>query len=107
MMETRIGELIDSVIIPRLPYKMFGVNVNIFARKQVSVYVFTDGDWGDASNSGNACGVERPVKRLIEELKRRRLDRTQVSLHFVQFGDKENGKLHLERLDECGRADDM
>jgi hypothetical protein len=105
LMESRIGELIDNVIIPRLPYRVFGLNVNIFARKKVSVYVFTDGDWGDARNSGDACGVERPVKRLIEELKHRKLDRTQVSLHFVRFGFKENGKQHLERLDECGRDD--
>lgn len=105
LMESRMGELIDNVIIPRLPYRVFGLNVNIFARKKVSIYVFTDGDWGDARNSGDACGVERPVQRLIKELKRRRLDRTQVSLHFVRFGFKENGKLHLERLDECGRDD--
>ncbi|KAK0714741.1 hypothetical protein B0H67DRAFT_490888 [Lasiosphaeris hirsuta] len=104
MMEARIGELIDNII-THLPYRVFGVNVNIFARSQVSVYVFTDGDWGD--NSGDACGVEKPVRRLIDELKRRRLDRTQVSLHFVRFGDKENGKENLERLDECGREHDM
>lgn len=104
MMEDRIGKLIDNTIIPRLPYRKFGVNFNILARKPVSVYVFTDGNWGDAS-SGSACGVERPVKRLIEELQRRRLGRTQVSLHFVRFGDKENGKKNLELLDECGRPD--
>lgn len=107
MMEARIGELINNVIIPQLPYRKFGINVNIFARKPVSVYVFTDGNWGDASNSGNACGVERPVRRLIGELQSRGLDRTQVSLHFVRFGDKENGRKNLERLDECGRPDHM
>jgi hypothetical protein len=107
LMEDRLGDLIDRVIIPRLPLKLFGVNVNIFARKKVSIYVLTDGAWGEVNNRGNACGVERPVKRLIEELKRRRLDRTQVSLHFVRFGDNENGKQHLDRLDDCGIPDDM
>ncbi|KAK3290430.1 uncharacterized protein B0H64DRAFT_427698 [Chaetomium fimeti] len=105
LMEDRLGELIDNVIIPRLPYKILGVNVNLWARKKVSVYVFTDGDWGDVGHSADACGVERPVRRLIEELKKRRLDRTQVSLHFVRFGNKENGKRHLQRLDDCGVAD--
>jgi hypothetical protein len=105
LMENRLGELIDSKIIPRLPYKILGVNVIPWARKKVSVYVFTDGDWGDATNSGDACGVQRPVQRLIDELKKRRLDRTQVSLHFVRFGDKENGRKHLERLDEFGQKD--
>jgi hypothetical protein len=105
LMEDRLGELIDNVLIPRLPYKVLGVNVNPWARKKVSVYVFTDGNWGNISHSADACGVERPVRRLIEELKKRRLDRTQVSLHFVRFGNKENGKRHLQRLDDCGRAD--
>jgi len=105
LMENRLGELIDGTIVPRLPYKILGRNVNWLARKQVSLYVFTDGDWGDAANSGDACGVERPVQRLIEELRKRRLDRTQVSLHFVMFGDKANGRKHLERLDEFGRKD--
>lgn len=105
LMEGRLGELVDSVIIPRLPYKILGVNVNPWARKKVSVYVFTDGNWGHVNNSADACGVERPVRRLIEELKKRRLDRTQVSLHFVRFGHEENGRLHLERLDDCGLDD--
>jgi len=105
MMESRMGELIDHVIIPRLPYIKYGINMNLFARKKVSVYIFTNGDWGDERHHGDACGVERPVKRLIEELRRRRLDRTQVSLHFVRFGQKPNGKKHLEHLDDCGRND--
>ncbi|KAK4185315.1 kinase-like domain-containing protein [Podospora australis] len=105
MMEGRLAELIDNVIVPRLPYRRFGINLNIRARKKVSVYIFTDGDWGDERHHGDACRVERYVKRLIEELKHRRLDRTQVSLHFVRFGDKANGKKHLEHLDECGRDD--
>jgi hypothetical protein len=104
LMEGRLGELIDNVLIPRLPYKILGVNVNPLARKKVSVYVFTDGNWGHA-NSADACGVERPVRRLIEELKKRKLDRTQVSLHFVRFGKEENGRHHLERLDDCGLGD--
>ncbi|KAK5658133.1 hypothetical protein OQA88_2105 [Cercophora sp. LCS_1] len=107
LMEDRIGELIDNVIIPHLPFRLFGFNVNIFARKKLSVYIFTDGNWGDEAKSGNACGVEGPVKKLIEEMKKRRLDRTQVSLHFVRFGDKENGRLHLKRLDECGEEDNL
>ena len=105
LMEGRLGELIDNVLIPRLPYKILGVNVNPLARKKVSVYVFTDGNWGPV-DSPAACGVERPVRRLIEELKKRRLDRTQVSLHFVRFGKEDNGRRHLERLDDCGLEDD-
>ncbi len=104
-MKNRLGELIDEQIIPLLPYKIGGRNVKLFARKQVSIFVFTDGDWGPKADSSDACGVERPIKRLIAELKKRRLDRTQVSLHFVMFGDKENGRKHLERLGKVGRED--
>jgi hypothetical protein len=105
LMEDRLGELVDAVIIPRLPYRKFGINLNRWARKKVSVYVFTDGDWGRVVDSGDACGVERPVKRLIGELRKRGLSRKQVSLHFVRFGERENGGLHLQRLDDFGRED--
>ena len=105
LMEYRLGELIDGKIIPRLPYRLLGRNINFRARKQVSLYVFTDGDWGDETNCGDACGVEGPIKRLIEKLRELHLHRTHVSLHFVMFGGKENGRKHLERLDDFGQKD--
>ncbi|KAK3904039.1 hypothetical protein C8A05DRAFT_42815 [Staphylotrichum tortipilum] len=100
MMEKNLAELVDGAIIPGLPYKVLGVNVNVRARKKVSLYVFTDGEWGD----GAECGVEGPVRRIIEVLKRRGLDRTEVRLHFVRFGEGRGSKC-LERLDELGKEE--
>ncbi|KAL2189195.1 hypothetical protein L209DRAFT_682575 [Thermothelomyces heterothallicus CBS 203.75] len=105
LMEAHLGDLVDYKIIPRLPYRLLGFNINLRARHKVSIYVLTDGNWGPADCGGDACGVERPVRRLIEELRKRGLDRTQVSLHFIRFGNKENGRKHLERLDDFGRQD--
>jgi hypothetical protein len=104
-MEDRLGDLVEAVLIPRLPYRRLGVNLNPRARKKVSVYVFTDGDWGCTANSGDAGGVEGPVRALIGKLRKRGLAKMQVSLHFVRFGEKENGGLHLRRLDDFGGED--
>lgn len=110
--EGHIAELIDRVIIPRLPVRVYGSNVNLLARNKVSVYVFTDGNWGDArtatgrtTSTEDAWGVETQIKRLIEKMKKRNLDRSEVSLHFIRFGDSENGRNYLQRLDDFGRAD--
>jgi hypothetical protein len=100
MMEQSMAELIDHEIITKLPYKVLGFNVHPFARKSVSIYVFTDGNWGDDKLA--ACGVERPIMRLMREVKRRELSRNQVSVHFVRFGDSENGSRHLQHLDKFG-----
>lgn len=105
LMESNFGSLVDSVIIPLLPWKLFGINVHPMARKQVSVYVFTDGNWG-TDNKGAAFGVQRPVKRLMDEVKRRKLARNQVSLHFVRFGTHENGRQYLDHLDKFGQKED-
>lgn len=101
LMEKNLAELVDTNIIPGLPHRKLGFNVNLWARKKLSLYVFTDGEWGD----GAQCGVEGPVRRIIGELKKRGLDRTQVSLHIVRFGDREGAGRHLERLDEFGKED--
>ncbi|KAK0625103.1 hypothetical protein B0T17DRAFT_491912 [Bombardia bombarda] len=104
MMQDRFSELVDHVLIPKLPYRLWGMNINPRARKRVSVYIFTDGNWGP--NGRKECGVERSVQRLVEVMKERKLDRNQVSLHFVRFGDRENGKAHLKRLDSGGLVGD-
>ncbi|GAB1319451.1 hypothetical protein MFIFM68171_09661 [Madurella fahalii] len=112
LMEGRVAELIDRVIIPRLPLRVCGFNVNPLARHKVSVYIFTDGNWADArtptgrsASTDDACGVETQVRRLIEKMKKRKLDRSEVSLHFVRFGDNENGRRYLQRLDDFGGAE--
>ncbi|KAI1267594.1 hypothetical protein F5Y18DRAFT_415728 [Xylariaceae sp. FL1019] len=101
LMEESLQTLFESDIIKKLPVRKFGWNLNFRARKHMSLYIFTDGNWGD--DPKYACGVERPVMRLIEEVQGRKLGRNQVSLHIVRFGKSKNGKRHLDYLDDFGQ----
>ncbi|KAI1102225.1 hypothetical protein F4804DRAFT_343428 [Jackrogersella minutella] len=103
LMESCFGRLVDNVIIPHLPMRILGMNIKILARKPTSVYVFTDGNWGGDEEEA-ACGVERPIARLTQELEERGLDRNHISFHFVRFGDDANGRKHLNYLDRSGQA---
>ncbi|KAI8623409.1 hypothetical protein F5Y19DRAFT_468532 [Xylariaceae sp. FL1651] len=103
MMEHSLEELFEKHIIKRLPIRKWGFNLNPISRKHMSLYIFTDGNWGDAKKG--ACGVETPVKSLIDEVRHRKLARNQVSLHIVRFGDNENGKRHLDYLDTFGEEE--
>ncbi|KAH8649812.1 hypothetical protein BX600DRAFT_418752 [Xylariales sp. PMI_506] len=104
MMEKSLSQLVHNDIIRKLPIIKKGFNLNIISRKPVSVYIFTDGNWGE--DPERACRVERPVQDLMQEVKRRNLNRNQVTLHFVRFGDNEHGVKHLEYLDRFGEEYD-
>ncbi|KAI0020697.1 hypothetical protein F4780DRAFT_779370 [Xylariomycetidae sp. FL0641] len=106
LMWKSFGSLVDNVIIKRLPWRFFGLNFNHpWARGQLSVYIFTDGNWDEGRTDPKACGLEGPLQRLIDTLKSRKLDKSQVSLHFVRFGTSESGKKHLKFLDDYGKAE--
>ncbi|OTB12726.1 hypothetical protein K445DRAFT_305013 [Daldinia sp. EC12] len=103
LIELGFGHLVDDVIIPHLPIRKFGVNINPLARKPTSIYVFTDGDWGDDYEVAHR--IERPIQRLNKLLQKRKLDKNHISFHFVRLGDSENGKAYLDYLDSFGRDD--
>ncbi|KAF3062487.1 putative serine threonine protein kinase protein [Daldinia childiae] len=103
LIEPGFGQLVDSVLIPYLPIRKSGVNFNLFANKPTSIYVFTDGDWGDDQEV--AYRVERPIERLNKGLQEQKLDKNHISFHFVRFGDSANGKAYLNHLDSFGRDD--
>ncbi|KAG4217849.1 hypothetical protein PC116_g33671, partial [Phytophthora cactorum] len=77
--------------------------INPLARKPTSIYVFTDGDWGDDYEVAHR--IERPMQRLNKMLQKRKLDKNHISFHFVRLGDSENGKAYLDYLDSFGRDD--
>ena len=102
VMANCVSRLIHDVIFPWLPYRPGNTfNIIPLARKQTSVYIFTDGKWGKTFHGG---GVDRPIKELIEELQRRRLDRHQVTLHFIRFGDDPDGGRNLDYLDSLAET---
>jgi hypothetical protein len=103
LMATRVAEFVDHVLIKGLPWKLGGFNVSPFSRQKASVYVLTDGDWGSPTRN-DACGVAAEVRRLIAEMQGRNMDPSQITLHFVRFGNKQNGRVHLQHLDEFGQA---
>ena len=92
MMEGNFGKFVKKILIPRLSWS---------SRKDLSVLIFTDGRWGD--DTEKAAGVEGPVKYLMQEMVRRDVGRTPVMLSFIQFGDDDIGKMHLEYLDNFGK----
>lgn len=97
---------IHDVIKPRLPRELFGFNVNLKARlkfrKPMSIYIFTDGNWGDDADPGG--GLKQPLVDLIREMQDRRIKKQHISFHFVRFGDNENGKAYLDHLDRFGQS---
>ncbi|KAF4460656.1 kinase domain-containing [Fusarium albosuccineum] len=97
--EDRMGTFVDEVVIPRLKSwrQMFK-----FAKppKPLTIFILTDGQWG--VNKRGAAGVEKPIKRLIDEIISKKLSRTQVALQFLRFGHDADGKRYLEYLDRFG-----
>ncbi|KAI8958702.1 hypothetical protein F5Y11DRAFT_359799 [Daldinia sp. FL1419] len=107
LIESGFGRLVDDVIVPRLPIPILGLKLRLkyrpFTKKPTSIYVFTDGDWGKDLDIDYR--VERPIERLNDLLKERKLDKNHVSFHFIRLGDSENGKAYLNHLDSLGWDD--
>ncbi len=67
-------------------------------RHQISIYILTSGRWDDSP--GGTSGANHSIFKLIEELQRRKIDRTRVSFHFISFGDDPVGLDRLRILDD-------
>ncbi|KAF4981576.1 hypothetical protein FZEAL_2642 [Fusarium zealandicum] len=94
--EHKLGIFVDSIVIPRLS----SLRKYTGRRKELNIFILTDGRWG--ANLDEAAGMEKPIKRLIEKIKEKKLSRTQVALQFLRFGDDEEGKRYLSYLDNFG-----
>lgn len=102
--ETSLGDVINKLIIPRLPNRVpgFGRLVGPWLHtKPVTLFVLTDGKWGQGVNLGNGLNV--PISLLMEKIQSRGLNRTQVMIQFLRFGEDEDGLAHLQFLDAFGR----
>ncbi|KAM0814081.1 putative Kinase-like domain-containing protein [Seiridium cardinale] len=104
MMEDKLGELLDHKISVRLPLTFRKHQIPISKKKEVSIFILTDACWdNDLPELTNAAGVKAPIERLMKKIENKGLNRTQVMIQFIRFGDNENGKRYLELLDDFGQ----
>lgn len=63
--------------------------------RPLSLYVLTDGLWQPESDA------ETPIKNIVRTLlKQHKLDRKQVGIQFIQFGNIAEGSRKLNKLDD-------
>ncbi|RSL78453.1 hypothetical protein CEP51_008204 [Fusarium floridanum] len=96
--EDRIGTFIDQIVIPRL--SSLRQRLGLKKPKNLTIFVLTDGRWGEGKEG--AAGVENPIMRLINLIRKKGLSRTQVAIQFLRFGDDPHGKRYLTFLDHFG-----
>lgn len=67
-------------------------------KRPVSLYVLTNGIWDPSAREG-VCGAHIPIMQLMTELRNRNLERSQVAIQFIRFGDDPVGVKRLNGLD--------
>ncbi|RMJ12127.1 hypothetical protein CDV36_008220 [Fusarium kuroshium] len=96
--EDKIGTFIDRIVIPRL--SSWHQRLGLTKPKNLTIFVLTDGRWGVGETG--AAGVEKPIMKLIDVIRGKRLSRTQVAIQFLRFGDDPDGERYLAYLDQFG-----
>lgn len=81
-----------------------GVPQWLIQRPRITLFVFTDGLWGNGT--GSIVGVEKEIERLIANVKMRHLSRTSVTIQFIRFGNDPLGVERLKYLDDFGKDKD-
>lgn len=104
MIESSLSNLINQKIIRRLPFDVPLLGQTPAWYKPITVFVFTDGKWGEGVDVGN--GLTAPIGKLMRKMKKRGLNRTHVMFQFLQFGNDEKGREHLAYLDNFGKEED-
>lgn len=100
--EDSLGKLVNEKIMKGLPLSFPWVG-HVPRPKPVTIFVFTDGKWGDGVRIGN--GLDTPISNLMRETKKRGLNRTHVMFQFLRFGNDEEGREHLTYLDNFGKKE--
>lgn len=98
--EAKFAAFIDKRVLPTLG--SWRSKIRLSTTKKLSVYVFTDGEWGNEDNGQGAGGVENPIKKLIDKMNRKGVSRTQIMIQFIQFGASDIGTRNLNFLDTLG-----
>lgn len=100
--ESSLSTLITERIMRRLPH-FFPVLGHFPRSKPITIFVFTDGKWGEGVQPGS--GLTTPINNLMQEMKRCGLTRTHVMFQFLRFGDDVEGMKHLAHLDDFGKKE--
>ncbi|CAN8095489.1 unnamed protein product [Discula destructiva] len=102
--ETGLSKLVNKKIMRRLPKRFPGIGEVALGAKPITIFVFTDGRWGDDVRAGN--GLDKSIGSLMRKITKRELTRTQVMFQFLRFGHDDNGRAHLQHLDDFGKQQD-
>ncbi|KAI2469694.1 hypothetical protein F4781DRAFT_421757 [Annulohypoxylon bovei var. microspora] len=89
-----INHIIDEILNPYVTQRSK-------PRPSVTLFVFTDGQWGNGPQS--VSEVETEITRLINEVRTRSLSRTSVTIQFIRFGDDFESIDRLRYLDNFGK----
>lgn len=98
--EAKFAAFIDKRVLPTLG--SWKSKIRLSTTKKLSVYVFTDGEWGNDDDEKGAGGVENPIKKLIEKMNKKGVSRTHIMIQFIQFGASDIGTRNLNYLDTLG-----
>lgn len=66
-------------------------------KKGLSVYVLTDGIWQDSPPP--VCGVEQPIRHVVEKLDQNSHLDAMVGIQFIRFGEDPRGRDRMDLLD--------
>lgn len=101
--ESSLSTLVTEKIMKRLPYPMPFIGHVPTWSKPITIFVFTDGKWGDGIRVGN--GLDTPILHLMRKMNNRGLNRTHVMFQFLRFGNDQEGIRHLAHLDSFGKKE--
>lgn len=120
LMEQAFNTLIDDLM-PRVrsvgktgvsrsnkAFNLFWPSGSAVPKTGISLYVLTDGLWGDSSDGGATVEGERPrmfgvdqsVRTLVARLKKEDASRSWFTIQFIRFGRNAAARARLRYLDD-------
>ncbi|KAH7324611.1 kinase-like domain-containing protein [Stachybotrys elegans] len=104
MTESRMDMFVEQNILQRIEplSKTSWTGIPVISNKNpLSILILTTGCWGD--NAQKAAGVEKSIKRIMEEAIYHKVARTKIMLQFLRLGNDQDGMRYLDHLDEMGK----
>lgn len=83
-------------------HQAFGAGHEVVSRarkvKPLSIYILTDGIWQPH------CDAQTPIRNIVQKLVQLNLDKKQVGIQFISFGNDRVGLQRLKELDDDMRS---